>query len=788
MILVIFLTVCSFTSAIVLKDNGYEDVNIVIQDSVEPNWTLIERIKKVFTDASRRLFEATENRVYYRRINIILPKTWTVKGENNFKVQSLLVKGYVTVEEGILKQPHVRQQGCGEEGQYMYLTPSFLLKNGSTIYGKHESVIVHEWGHLRWGLFDEYAQQDHTRFYQHDGKWEPTRCTAKVEGRVGFGFRCGDSQSLKYCDVNNASRSMFGKCRFCPSISQSANTSIMSFQLVQSIAMFCDKDEPATPEWQRHNRRAPTMQNKMCKGKSAWEVMREHEDFSNGASPVLTEDTDTSPEFVIIQEAEAKRVLVLDISSSMNGESRIEHLHDAGVYVLQEVLRNGSWLGIVWFSRSATQKNEIVQITDDSVREKLIQKLPSNGRGGTCIGCGISLAIQMLEATFTSMKGCEIILMSDGKDGNANQLTTATQKAISNGVVITAVSISQAADPRMINIASDTGGKHFTYLDRGRISFAAVFSEAVSGLVTETDNQALTILSESLRVPSDRLHFTFQIETGLGESTSISVLTSLNVILNMTFVGTESYFEYSNVGKSLTWTVEHLKPGEYIVTVISSNHHTWDYIVKSLPSEPHPILVTSRLSTTKFDFSLQSADLPVLYVDVTKGKAPVVGAIIEAHVEASSNLCTLSPKDNGQDPDSLEGDGTYSVYLLPKCLTNGRLNVRVLVNGQANGTSVIKSINGASAIDESEVEPEIISDSFQRFSLPEPIYIKNFSTNKSDTVAPGQITDVNIVNIETQMTSNGESRNFTVSWTATGNDMNIGQGMMFFNWIDIFFN
>ncbi|WAR27523.1 CLA4A-like protein [Mya arenaria] len=470
MILVIFLTVCSFTSAIVLKDNGYEDVNIVIQDSVEPNWTLIERIKKVFTDASRRLFEATENR--------------------------------------------------------------------------------------------------------HDGKWEPTRCTAKVEGRVGFGFRCGDSQSLKYCDVNNASRSMFGKCRFCPSISQSANTSIMSFQLVQS-------------------------------------------------------------------------------------ESRIEHLHDAGVYVLQEVLRNGSWLGIVWFSRSATQKNEIVQITDDSV-----------------------------------------------------------------------LSISQAADPRMINIASDTGGKHFTYLDRGRISFAAVFSEAVSGLVTETDNQALTKVYEFHRT----------------DSISLSKL-------------------------KLAWE----KPGEYIVTVISSNHHTWDYIVKSLPSEPHPILVTSRLSTTKFDFSLQSADLPVLYVDVTKGKAPVVGAIIEAHVEASSNLCTLSPKDNGQDPDSLEGDGTYSVYLLPKCLTNGRLNVRVLVNGQANGTSVIKSINGASAIDESEVEPEIISDSFQRFSLPEPIYIKNFSTNKSDTVAPGQITDVNIVNIETQMTSNGESRNFTVSWTATGNDMNIGQ-------------
>ncbi|XP_052782885.1 calcium-activated chloride channel regulator 2-like [Mya arenaria] len=623
------IKVC-FTSAIVLRENGYEDVNIVIQDSVDENLELIERIKKVFTDASRRLFEATENRVYYRKINIIVPKTWTVTRENFFKVPSLFLNGYVTVEKGKIRSPHVKKQGCGKEGQYMYLTPSFLLKTGSTRWGNHESVIVHEWGHLRWGLYDEYKKR--RPFYQHAGKWKPVGCTENVEGRVSR-VPCKKPQNVTDCDVNNTAKKMDSLCRFCPSISQSTNTSIMSFQFVPSIAMFCDKDEPATPAWKRHNRRAPNRQNKMCKGKSAWEVMREHDDFVNGASPILQKDTDTSPDFDIIQEGDAIRVFVLDVSGSMSG---------------------------------------------------------------------------MLETKFGSVKGCEIILMSDGADGNAIQLTTAEQKAISTGVVIHAVSISQAADPRMISLASETGGKHFNYLDQGGISFAAVFSEAVSGLVTGTNNQALTT-------------------------------------------------------------------GEYNVTVTSSNHHTWDYIVKSFPSEPHPILVTSRLSTTQFDFSLESADLPVLYVDITKGKAPVVGANIEAHVEASSNLCTLSPKDNGQDPDSLEGDGTYSVYLLPNCLTNGRLNIRVTVSGKANGTSVITSIDGALAIDESDAEPEIISDSFQRFSLPEPIFIKQFSESLSDMVAPGQITDVDIVNIETRMTSNGESRNFTISWTATGNDMNNGQ-------------
>jgi calcium-activated chloride channel regulator 4 len=45
--------------------------------------------------------------------------------------------------------------------------------------------------------------------------------------------------------------------------------------------MFCDKDEESVSEHQRHNSIAPNAQNKICNGKSAWEVMREHDDFKN---------------------------------------------------------------------------------------------------------------------------------------------------------------------------------------------------------------------------------------------------------------------------------------------------------------------------------------------------------------------------------------------------------------------------------------------------------------------------------------------------------------------------
>jgi hypothetical protein len=36
-------------------------------------------------------------------------------------------------------------------------------------------VLVHEWGHLRWGLFDEYTTKKSKRFYMDSGVWNPSR-------------------------------------------------------------------------------------------------------------------------------------------------------------------------------------------------------------------------------------------------------------------------------------------------------------------------------------------------------------------------------------------------------------------------------------------------------------------------------------------------------------------------------------------------------------------------------------------------------------------------------------
>ena len=48
------------------------------------------------------------------------------------------------------------------------------------------------------------------------------------------------------------------------------------------VTSFCDNDEQNLKTL--HNDEAPSAQNDLCDGRSAWEVMHDHDDFKNGAS------------------------------------------------------------------------------------------------------------------------------------------------------------------------------------------------------------------------------------------------------------------------------------------------------------------------------------------------------------------------------------------------------------------------------------------------------------------------------------------------------------------------
>ena len=52
------------------------------------------------------------------------------------------------------------------------------------------------------------------------------------------------------------------------------------------------------------------------------------------------------------------------------------------------------------------------------------------------------------------------------------------------------------------------------------------------------------------------------------------------------------------------------------------------------------------------------------------------------------------------DPDGIGDDGVYSGYILPHCLDQGRVNIKVHVSGAKGMTKISKKVIGAPSITE----------------------------------------------------------------------------------------
>ncbi|XP_060597505.1 calcium-activated chloride channel regulator 1-like [Ruditapes philippinarum] len=297
--------------------NGkYRNVNIVIQNTVAENEVLIERIKQIFTNASQLLFEATRYQVSFGQINIIIPNTWSSKPEYQEIPALSELDSYITVDDGKVKMPHTKRKRkkCGSSGRYIFLPESFLLEEGKTKYGHHANVVVHEWGHLRWGLWDEYGIKKNGRFYLKDGEWKPVGCSAQITGKVGRGSQC--TRGISKCDISNTETVINETCKFCPDESQpiSNMSSIMAFNWLDAVVTFCDREnDTSVPVHQRHNSNGKSKQNLKCKGRSSWEVMRDHEDFRSETMLLTTKLGDPAgSEIIVISDGQDGYASILD--------------------------------------------------------------------------------------------------------------------------------------------------------------------------------------------------------------------------------------------------------------------------------------------------------------------------------------------------------------------------------------------------------------------------------------------------------------------------------------------
>ncbi|KAG8555793.1 hypothetical protein GDO81_017815 [Engystomops pustulosus] len=222
-VLVFHIFARSESSLVKLNNGGYEDIVIAINPNVTEDLRIIEKIKAMVKEASGFLFHATGKRLFIRNAKILVPRSWSANNYIKPKIETYNTAD-IRIANPALKygnDPYTQQYGrCGEPGQYIHLTPDFVTDDMFiTKYGPRGRVFVHEWAHLRWGVYDEYSL-DIPYYISQSGTVEATRIQ-----------KCqGTSCIVSNCIIDPTTNLYEKGCVFVPDQWTPATTSLMYMQ------------------------------------------------------------------------------------------------------------------------------------------------------------------------------------------------------------------------------------------------------------------------------------------------------------------------------------------------------------------------------------------------------------------------------------------------------------------------------------------------------------------------------------------------------------------------------
>uniref|UniRef100_A0A2K6U4C3 Chloride channel accessory 4 n=1 Tax=Saimiri boliviensis boliviensis TaxID=39432 RepID=A0A2K6U4C3_SAIBB len=508
-LLVLYLLHRSNTSFVRLNNNGFEDIIIVIDPSVPEDEKIIERIQDMLTTASTYLFEATEKRFFFKNVSILVPENWKENPQykrpkyENYKHADVIVAPPTLPGRD---EPYTKQfTECGEKGEHIHFTPDFLLGKKQNEYGPSGRLFVHEWAHLRWGVFDEY-NEDQPFYSAKSKKIEATRCSTGISG-INRVFTCqGGSCLTRTCRVDSTTKLYEKDCQFFPDKVQTEKASIMFMQSIDSVVEFCNE--------KNHNQEAPSLQNIKCNFRSTWEVISNSEDFKN-TIPMVT--SPPSPVFSLLKISQRIVCLVLDKSGSMGGYNRLNRMNQAAKQFLLQTVENGSWVGMVHFDSTATIINKLIQVISSNERNTLLEKLPTYAQGGTSICSGIKSAFQVIGELYSQLDGSEIVLLTDGEDNTASSCIDEVKQS---GAIVHFIALGKDADEAVIEMSNITGGSHFYASDEAQNNGLIDAFGALTSGNADISQKSLQLESKGLTLSSnDWMNDTVIIDSTVGKDT-----------------------------------------------------------------------------------------------------------------------------------------------------------------------------------------------------------------------------------------------------------------------------
>ncbi|NWX81957.1 CLCA2 regulator, partial [Nothoprocta pentlandii] len=769
-------------AATVLRGGGYEGLVAAVHPRVGEDAELLARLQEMITEASFHLFNATRGRAHFRSVKILIPPTWTEKGYEAPKHESYDTADVIVAppywKHG--DDPYTLQPGaCGQTGKYIHFTPNFLANdNLMDIYGSRGRLFVHEWAHLRWGVFDEY-DSERPFYVTARNQVKVTRCSSDVTGI----YVCEKNSCTEGSCVINKLTGLFKEgCTFIHDRNQTAVSSIMYMQSLSSVAEFCDEHN--------HNREAPNLQNQMCDYRSTWEVIKNSPDFKNNP-PVTNSSYITPPSFSLLQKRDRVICLVLDISKTLSGDNWIKRLHQAAELYLLQIVEEYSYVGIVTFSHRAEIKAYMRQVVSDDVRKQLASHLPAApGSERADICAGLQLALEVIRKKDGNTYGSEIVLVTGGQDS----MKKCFSDMVNSGSIIHTITVGSSAAKEIEHFSKETGGLMFFVPER--LDFSDLL-DVFSGILSrsgDTFNQSIQIESASDSIGGYKeLRRTVTIDSTVGRETFFVATWQTSGAAEIT-LSDPSGKSYTNKDFDID-SVFHVARLQIPGTAETGE---WIYTLTNIHPSPQVLtmMVTSRAANStisavavKAHVSKDINDYPnpmVVYVQVSQGFSPILGANVTAIISPQNgDPVSLELFDNGAGSDIVKNDGIYSKYLF-SFPGNGRYSLKVHVHASANRTIVPQR---AMSWSHAMYIPGYVENGKIKMNPSRPSIIRNdlqiqrggFHRTAAggsfiiSAVPVGPYADVfppcKIIDLDARI----EDNKVVLSWTAPGDDFDKGQ-------------
>jgi len=770
--------------AISIKENKYENILVAISESVPEDYQIVERLKIILSDTSKLLFDATRRRAFFGSVTILVPESWSSQAEYEQLTDETVDTSDIQVDtpdtgSADPNRPFTIQTlPCGNPGEYIRITTDYVTKQVvADKYGPYNKVMVHEWAHLRYGVFNEYPSEQGPHFYAaSDGNIKATKCSLNLEGELY-------NLKNKQCQVVNGL--IDADCRWRDTSMNVLNgkhyASLMYSTKLDHVAEFCDSSI-YNPEL-LHDREAPTDQNRQCEGKSVWEVMGTNEDFANDLNPPLDEADYTEPTFKVVQSKIKRTVLVLDKSGSMD-KGPIVRQRQACANYIATIVEDGEKVGIVSFDTKGYTLANMTAITTSS-RTTLIDKLPAVALSGTSIGNGIMEGIKVLNAG-EGCVGATMILVSDGKNTNNPDIDGVRAEVKKCQMKVHTIAFTSNADKDMDSLAADTGGLSFFFPDNAQSNALNEAFEKIGSLNIDTMKQSYTLISESLEMSQNAMkEGNVTVDSSLGVETDFTFNYGISIDV---FLTSPSGKQYDNATTPDVCTKDDSTMTIRCIFKTIPEYGVWKYSVKALADKPEdkqrvaitikskpdqksgqPIIARSSWAFKEIG-PVDATDpqsymrKQILVASVSRGSVPVVNANVVATVSYTDTKVTstieLSLLDNGAGADLTRDDGIYSAYFVKyeAGYMNARYGVTVKVNNQATSTYSPGHILGQGvylplpdmALPSHESSHDAmyadVTEDFQRVTSGGVFTV---TTNTNVAFPPGRITDVQVISVNT---------------------------------------